>query len=358
MRIARFFHWWRGQLAQVLPPSLRAGRQRARATLLVDETADGVVLRLRQRGQLRELGPLEDAARNLPGAVRDGRTRVVVRPLAKGVLVREVELPAAAAAAPRHALELNMDTYTPFRPDEVCFGFATLPRKSSQANLAVRLAVVPRERMERMLAPLAALRLEATGELAIGEGGGAVGLVFEPADRSHTSGRLVTGTLVALNLALAMVLVVVPWQRQSAELETLEAQFASARKEAEAVSLVERSLETQRARLDFLATEMGRRPSMAVLLEELSRLLPDDSWLIALLVKRDTVRMQGFSSRASHLIAALQNSSLLVQARFGSPVVSDPRTGAERFDIQANLVQPADEDATAMRTVANSEGVQ
>ena len=35
----------------------------------------------------------------------------------------------------------------------------------------------------------------------------------------------------------------------------------------------------------------------------------------------------------------------------------DPATGAERFDIQASIVQPVDEDARAMRTVAKKESV-
>lgn len=352
MIIDRFLRWWGGQLAELLPAGWRGQRGRARVALLVEESAEGVSLQLRRHGRVQALGPIEQAARKLPGSIGRGRARVVVRAQAGSVLVREVRLPAAAASAPRHALELNMDTYTPFRAEDVYFGYTPLSRRGAQGDLAVKLAVVPRNRLQRLLAPLAGLGLEPTGELEEADEAGRVGLVFQVAGGSRAADRWFVGTLAALNLALAILLVAVPWQRQLAAIDTLERRVAIAREEAEAVSEIEHQLEAEHARLQFVASQASTRTSMTLLVEEISRLLPDDSWLIGLQVSEGSVRLQGFSPRASSLIAALQASALLAQARFGSPVVSDPASGAERFDIQASIVQPSAQESGAVRTVA------
>lgn len=348
--LKRFFRWWFGQLAELLPAGLRGGRGRGAGLLLVDETAEGVVFRLRQRTRVRELGDATGID-VIPARLRRRLPRVLVRPLPRGVLLRELELPAAAAADPGSALELNMDRHVPFHADDVHYAFDVAPGRGAQQPLSVRLAVVPRERLERLLAPLEGLGLHPCHELEVD--GESVGFAFEPPARSRAVARLVTVVLVAVNVALLGLLVAMPWQRQTEALAAMEAQLDHAREAALSVSAKYDRLAAERARLDFLSAESRRQFSVVLLLEELSRLLPDDSWLIALQVNERGVRMQGYASRASSLIGVLQQSSLVGSARFGSPIVRDPATGKERFDLHVDMT-PTGGDSSGERTVARA----
>ena len=51
----------------------------------------------------------------------------------------------------------------------------------------------------------------------------------------------------------------------------------------------------------------------------------------------DKLAIAGFSPAAAALIAGLEQSPLLSEVRFGSPVTADPRVGFERFNISAEV---------------------
>ena len=52
-------------------------------------------------------------------------------------------------------------------------------------------------------------------------------------------------------------------------------------------------------------------------------------------VDGNTVRIHGESERASSLIGLIEESALLKDARFSSPVTKNPRTSNDRFVIEA-----------------------
>jgi general secretion pathway protein L len=79
-------------------------------------------------------------------------------------------------------------------------------------------------------------------------------------------------------------------------------------------------------------------PPVIDVLERLSRLLPDSTWLKQLEIKNGSVHLQGFSADASSLIGILEKDSNFSGVRFSSPVTQDEDSGRERFRISATIV--------------------
>jgi general secretion pathway protein L len=76
------------------------------------------------------------------------------------------------------------------------------------------------------------------------------------------------------------------------------------------------------------------------LLDELTRILPDDTWITRLDIKGSELEIQGQSASAAALIPLIESSSILQNPRFRSPVTQIPRSDVERFHLSAETRGP------------------
>jgi general secretion pathway protein L len=113
------------------------------------------------------------------------------------------------------------------------------------------------------------------------------------------------------------------------------------------------NLEETAAAANFLAVEKSRQPSMVLLLDDLTRRLPDDTWLERLNFSRGEVSLNGQSSQAAKLLDILQDSTLLRSAALSGPIQPDARSGKDRFNITAGYgpgtESAEDDNASAAR---------
>jgi len=75
------------------------------------------------------------------------------------------------------------------------------------------------------------------------------------------------------------------------------------------------------------------------LLQELTRLLPDGTWLQQVQIDEDSVEIYGYSSRAADLVPPLENSRYFRQVEFTMPITRDNQN-REIFRIRMQLKQP------------------
>ena len=75
------------------------------------------------------------------------------------------------------------------------------------------------------------------------------------------------------------------------------------------------------------------------ILEELTRLIPDDSWLSEFnyTAADKKIRIAGFALSAAKLIPILEESPLFENVKFSTVITSDTRSGKERFRIEMNM---------------------
>lgn len=68
----------------------------------------------------------------------------------------------------------------------------------------------------------------------------------------------------------------------------------------------------------YLIDYKRKAPSASEILSELTRALPDNTWLVQLTLNANETQLSGFSTSASSLLLLIGQSSLFVEPRFRS----------------------------------------
>ena len=78
-------------------------------------------------------------------------------------------------------------------------------------------------------------------------------------------------------------------------------------------------------------------PADVVILEVLSRALPDDAYLTQLRISGTRLEIDGVSRSASSLVALIEQTAPFQRAQFSAPTTPAPADGAEQFHIAADI---------------------
>lgn len=353
--IARFFTWWFGELAALVPAALKR-RFASAADRIVLMAADGTATLYRESGGT--MTPLErvdlaaegEAARRIVfrlrqdafgRAVTAGKLGICLRIPAEHALRTVFDLPSAAAANLAEVVSFELDRHTPFRAEQVLFAARILEHDPTAQRIRVETLLVPRSTVAEMMDVAARLHLEVDRiDIAAASGAGAASDNLLRADMRSASGRgyrrLVAG-LAATAAALAIAAVVVPVLRAEHAAAALERRFA----ELKRVALKEAQLETEVGQLRkselFLIEKKRNMPSVSALLFETTRLLPDNTWLTDWQLTGREVQLQGVSASASSVVGLIEQSHVFDHTTFLSPVTQDG-AGREHFQIATQVV--------------------
>ena len=346
-----FFSWWFGELQRLLPEQFRTVARRRSDYLIT--TQDGETLsfhRLRGNrcsavGSVDLTGfmgdPAEAAQRILAEDVKRG-TSLVLRLDASQGLRRVFSLPSQAETNLRQVLQHEMDRRTPWRAEEVLFDYEIIERRQDTNQISVRLTVVPRKTIDQALSRLREVGLtpdivdlldrdpEIAPRINLLDGGGQ--------GRARSKSRLFF-PLSAIGIIAGLAIVFFMVHQRDKTLDNLTEELKIARQEAEESAQLLRDIERLKNENSYLIGKKLKLPSAAVLLEVLSRLLPDDTWLVEFEIKGDTVRLLGYSSDATALLPLIEDAEQFFEVQFKSPVVRDYELGSDRFHIAARVAE-------------------
>ncbi len=344
--LPRFLRWWGGELRACLPERWRRLLAVEHAQLMLD-SSDGelrVARTVPEEGS-REIVRLPLAERDaLAGALEqalDDDTRNLRRILllpAAMVLRRPIQLPVAALDNLRTVLGFELDRQTPFKPEQVVYDSRVLRHEPGAKQVTVELALIPRERLQHALAELGGVAATLGGVDVRGPDGHGLGYNFLPPEqrRSQQNTRLwihaglIAATVLFLLMAMSQLL-----DNRAAAVEALSAESEEQHDQARAAARLRDNLEEAALAANFLAIEKARQPSMVLLLDELTRLLPDDTYLERLNFSRGELSLNGQSGQAAKLVEILQGSQLLRDVALSGPIQPDARTQKDRFNITA-----------------------
>lgn len=295
---------------------------------------DPGMIALPQEAQLKTVQRIIDRAglRGAGGLVRLPRDKV---------LRRVVDLPAAAAENLREVLGFEMDRQTPFKAEEVCFDFRISGHDTQLKRIKVDLVVVPREVAVRVMRLADAWGID----LDLVDMGGKTtreDQLFDLLPRSSRAerGRLrrrlifASGVLCAAMLSAAAYL---PLQTKYDDLASLDDLLARARADAGKVDEMRQQVENLTTRSRFVVDLKGKQRTATEVLNEVSRLLPDTTWVLKFGVRNSRLNVSGYSAKPSALIGLLEDSEMFASVRFSSPVTMDQKVGLERFNLTATI---------------------
>jgi len=356
--IPRFLRWWGGELRACLPLRWRQRFRVSDRSILLRREADVLVVSAAGDDLVEELGRLAmEPAEALPAALNgllDENARAIRRVLLvepQAVLRRTLHLPAAALENLASVLGFELDRQTPFRADQVYFDSRVLAYPADSRQVPVQLALITRERLAQELAAINGLASTLSAVDVVEADAMRAGFNFLPpeqrARRNHTFAWLITGlaTLTLFLLWLGMTQMIA---NRAAAVQRLQAQVDAQHKEASAVLRLRDELEAAAAGANFLAVEKASQPSMLLMLDELTRLLPDDTYLERLSASRGELAVAGQSPQAAQLVQLLQQATTFRSAALSGPIQPDARTGKDRFNIAAHFgAEAEDGDAPA-----------
>jgi len=351
--VGKFFSWWVGELKSALPESWRAKLQHATRRLAVTPRAEALELGVIENLKLTaiaEISLAQDVSlqrqqiedMRLHHELQEAPACLLLN--ADAILAREVSLPVAAESNLAQVLSFEMDRQTPFKAAAVYFDWRVLERAAGKLRLM--LYVIPRGELDQ-----AVKRLTGTGiELAavdVRENGGTLGLNLLPEERRHRvvnrKARLnwalggVTVALIALVMALSLAL-------RGHQVAELEEAIAAVRGEAMQVDRIRNQIENASEAAGFLALRRAESPLAVEILADITRILPDDTYLDRLVIGRGNVQLQGKSGNAQQLIELVNESTFLAAAAFRGSTRLDARTGLEIFEINAEITAAGEDD--------------
>jgi general secretion pathway protein L len=349
-----FLTWWGKSLVAWLPSRWRAALGFGRDRLLLADVGDALQLRLESddgvRGPIIEdlgvlpsgadLGPDEDPLQPVLNRVIADVPRWLVLPATAG-LRRRLTLPAAAAERLRDVVSFEIDRQTPFSVDAVAFDARILGRRISDGQLDVELIAVPNTSLQP--------RLEALGPLAhtlagidLADSAGVplrVNLLPPSQQRQRAdpwrSWNWVLAAIAVFTLAIGL------WQvlaNRRAAADAFEQSVEARAGDARRAAMQRQRLVDAVAGQTFLDQTRAGRPSAIEVVDELSRRLPDSTYLEKLAIENDKLLLIGLSSEASALVDRLEGSKLWKAAALTGAVQPDPRTRRDRFTLTADLV--------------------
>ncbi len=280
--------------------------------------------------------------------------KLVVALPAGQVLRKEMRLPAAVEQDLRQALSYDLDRHTPFKPDELHFDAVVVGRDAKKGEIRVDWAAAlrnvvteARRRAESWGATVVAVTPDSPGVDGPAISGGSRLNLLPAGERPAVAWwrrwRLwVPIALVALVVLVAILLPI--WQKRSYVI-ALQQTTAGARVQADAASGLRQQLETITGDYNYVLGKKYGFPSQVQVLNDVSKLLPDDTWLTQLEVKsaprgkepRRELLLRGESANAGRLVSLLEESKVFVEAAPRSPTTKIQPGPGEIFDLGAQV---------------------
>ncbi|TAN46977.1 MAG: hypothetical protein EPN21_18745 [Methylococcaceae bacterium] len=365
---AKLWHWWTGELAFLLPEALlRWWRRRNNRVLLrVGDGALDVYLQSATGTKLLGHCSLDEDEGAAPGALiaAEAEAETAERVLllnSAPILCRSIVLPAAAKENLIPVVGFELDRYTPFKAAKLYYDARLTETLADGARIRCEFAAVPRDYLDALLTRLAVAGIKPDRvDLESGDSPQsfhAKGFNLLPEHyrpRSNGLALRLTQLFAVLLCLLLSALGAVPVAMDDSFVEQLREDLRRATKAAKQVEALREETEQLGKAAAFVLDKKLGQPPLVLVLEDLTTRLPDDGWVNAMQIREKRLEMQGQAKTASALIALLEDSPYLRNTTFLAPVTPDAVSKMERFRIGAEIVNPTEQERSAMEEKAGA----
>jgi len=345
--IADFFSRWIDCVAATIVAMVdRFGS--GRGVRLIEEVEDTFAVQVLGDGKKSDLpaeririanesivGPLPP---NLAAAMRGSRAELVLLP--SRFLFRPLDLPKRAAEYLDGIVRAQIDRLTPWSANEAVYSW-TPPTDATNDRIELTIAATARAKIAPYLRAISDLGAASVAVATLAPGAGAnapVIQVFEQRARSAMNVARLRSVLAAVFLLVGLAAVVslgidlVGASRLDDEQQELQRKITAIRTAMRGGQ--DRSGGTA---LHRLAQRKQARPSSVIVLEALSRALPDHTYVTEFRIDGDKVQVVGVTRDAPSLIELIEKSPNFAHATFFAPTTRTAGEQGERFHIEAHI---------------------
>jgi general secretion pathway protein L len=346
LQVRDTFSQWIDLVANTIISLLAQLRTQRQITLVEDESG-GFILRSSDRGREKSLPDhrveLADGAVNgtLPDdwseALRGSRTEIVLRPTR--LLFRPLELPKRAIEFLDAIIRSQIDRLTPWTAAESIYGW-TLPEATAGDRIRLTVAATSKALVRPYLDALTDIGVRAAIVSTMhSKNAGQVEKIklFElKADAALNTGRirqillgllLVTGAAALAGTSVSAIVGGSLATEQQDISQRISQRRALLRAGRDAAGTPERLLEIRKR----------ETPASVIVLEEISRLLPDNTYVTELRIEGDKLQLVGITQDAPSLVPLIEQSEHFTRATFFAPTTRAANDPGERFHIEVRI---------------------
>ena len=255
------------------------------------------------------------------------------------VLNPEFDVPVESAQNLDEVVRAEIDRRTPFSPDEVYYTYRVAGTDTEMKRLIVRLWIAKADFIDEaaqiaLTAGLSPVRIGVDGDLAAANNQAPIDLL----PPSLAGGRAPYFSRLAWGLALAILImggatIHLSFENRHAVLTAAEARATTLRQDRQAEEKARKQLDDLVTVANAIFEKRRSKMSSIILLDELTKRLPDSSWLQQLAVNGEKASISGYSRNSSSLVRSLGKGKVFQ----GHPV---RRSGDARPAPQSRPVQP------------------
>lgn len=345
-RAGIFLAWWWDGLLLALPERWRRGLRpvpdivtvEAHEDLLAFKLYDGAGRRLREERAVTAGAEAEQAGINLWLENHENNIDLILLVPPDRQLEKRLTYPAASEKDLRAILGHEMDRQTPFTESQVYFDYTVTRKDRHSGKIHVHLHLVLRKTLDELLETLGFL-LRKPDAVTTGMDGCTAGIDFMPESERQAGDKFDNHfkLTVLLSIILLVAALYTPLLRYGAITEQLENEVGKHRTQAmHAQSLIDRK-QGILARANFLAEQDRYQVPFIRLLHELTRCLPDDTWITQFVISEGEIQFRGESLAATSVIRLIEQSDYFENAEFRSPVIKSAGGPKEQFHVAAHL---------------------
>ena len=346
----QFFRWWKRELDFLVPEKIKQLVIDKQGFIIVSPRGNQLVLTYIRDGQIEPLATLDRGARDatFQGLYekdeRLAKADIILRLTGQDAIQKELSLPAAAKENLYQVVAYELDRYTPFKVEQVYFAVKLLEGVNEPGQIRVMLILTTREVLDRLYEDIKAMGLSPV--FADYEGSAnnldylndSYNLLPERLrQKTAKMPRLIQSALITLTCLLLVAVIAMPVWFEYQTVNALQLKADTLEKDAKKVKALQSDIDAVIDETRQLIEEKSATPEVIVMLNTLSSLIKDDTWLSYAQYSDGHLQIQGESPAASTLIAVLEASELFVNARFASPVTQDSISKLERFQITVDV---------------------
>jgi general secretion pathway protein L len=274
-------------------------------------------------------------APSLASILKGSRLEIVLHP--KRFLFRPLELPARAAGFLDGIVRAQIDRLTPWNANEAVFG-CSAPVQSGSDTITTVIAATTRKVAMTYLQAFSGFQPGALAVFtdAVERNAGRVKVFEQKARGPLDEARLSRALSVALGVAaLSALLSLIAAGYVADHLGVQESELARQISARRAV------IRSGSSGSDGSTAALERRkhetPSSVIVLEALSRVLPDHTYVTEMHLAGGKLQIVGITRDAPSLIPLIEQSEHFTRATFYAPTTRSPSDPGERFHIEARI---------------------
>lgn len=345
-----FMGWWFGELSALVPTPLRQALKPAERTIAVTIGENRISLTRIEGGITEPLGQF-DTKRDGGGASHQDLEPLLTKfPTARwrwglylendAVLHDRLHLPIAAKENYYEAVEFQINRLTPFQRSEIYFDCRPVTAGTTGHTLCIDYIIAPLEKVDTAVRRLTSIGIPVdfvttASELSAEQPRFNLLSGHNPPRRNR--GTRLNAGLAILAVVLGGAAIFLSLDNDRRHAATLSAKVESLRNEARIASQLRSTFASEQRSVNYVLNLKEDHNSVIQILNDLTRLLPDDSWISQFSYKGGKIQIVIHAPESSSIVRLVEGSDRFSGAKMMTAVRKLKDANRERFTLSFSM---------------------